>query len=1299
MGSEYTHIFRHHQVKDGLSDNLVTAFLQDKHGFMWIGTRDGLNRFDGYSFKIYRDEHSKYHLLNNSRINHISCDTNKHVWISTQLGIYKYDEVKDSFNILPSTQGKNIGFFEFDSKNNLWRLENGQLIRHNISDDTYITYPRQDSLNNVAFCVRFDDTVWTSDSQNYISLLNQEDGNFTSYNISPDMSSGISKKIYQLYSSEYTPDIYIAYESDNLKVFNTSTLQFKELDIQNKNNAPILINCILEINTNETWIGTDSGIFIYKKDRNEWSTILHDPLDIYGISSHYVAELYQDREKGIWIGYHQNGMSYYSPFNPFDVYYPKNNTTSLKGGVVHDICADNYGSIWVATEDAGISSLNKATGIFTNHYSESKQQNLAHTNIRGMTVIKDKLWIGHVIHGIDLLDVKTGKRIKNYNLYKDANTHVNSRVSTMTALKNGDLLVATTDGIYFYDTSSDKFVLAMTLSTGMLREDNYNRLWAGSYYCDLNNNEKITELIFRKFEIPEFNQFDRYNITDVYTDKDGDIWLLISDRGIAKYSTRDKRITWFTTKNGMPSNVVFRILPDDKDNLWVSTSAGLVYINTSDNSMTTYTEANGLITRQFNYFAGYKDSDGSLYFGTVKGLIHFDPNKLKLNKTITKVFVTSVYISEEEKYISKDIFSGKQQLVLDYDQSTFNINFSTLSYIAPTSTQYTYRMIETNKEWNNIGKRNTIYFTDLHPGEYTLEIKASDIYGYWIDSEPLFLSIVIKSSWWASNTAYVVYSLLAICMIFFIVRYLLFRQTTSMIYKMQLFENNIEKELYRAKFDFFINIAHEIRTPLTLIKVPLEKIIKYGKICSQGYKSLIFIEKNVSRLVELINQLLDFRKAEIEGGSLTYTDVEIGSLIQTVAERFQEEIKGKNIIFTINILEENFHVHIDREAFIKILSNMFSNAIKYTFSQIIVSIYISDDKEFFIIDFINDGQQISKEDQKKIFEPFYRIKDADLKPGTGLGLPLIRSLIEKHHGSIQVTESTSEKTIFRITTPIKQTNVIGSMYEKSFSPIPVIHDYPHEINRATILVVEDNEEMKSLISLELSNKYNVVAAKNGNDALALLKENNIQLIITDVLMPIMDGLELLKKIKTDLEYSHIPVILLTAKTTIQERLEGLGLGADAYIDKPFSMDILLAQILNLLSNRENIRQFYFKYPIANMKTMVYSKADEEFSEKLHTIINEHLSDPNFDVNTIAGMLFMSRPTLYRKIRAISNLTPHDLIKIARLKRAAELLIQGQLKIYEISELVGFSSQSYFWSAFIKQFGMSPSKYAKMNKPQ
>ena len=1300
FADESNYLFRHYQVENGLSDNMVTCCIQDKSGYIWIGTRDGLNRFDGYTFKVFRNDPDDAESLGNNWITHLNCDYDGNLWVGTLSGLYQYNETKESFLHVPFTKNKGIDLFQFDKNNQLWLLMDGTLIQYNISDGQFRIFAGNKGQTYTSFCIMADNSIWLGDSEGLISLLNTEDGTLDSHDLFAHSPATTSRKLSMLYQSPSSANIYVAFEHDDVKIFNVLSKTYQDLNIQEKNQLTILINCFLEKDKEELWIGTDSGLFIYDLLSGTCKRIRQDPLDPYALSSHFISALFEDREEGVWICFHQNGLNYYSPFRPFNVYYPWNEPHSLKGEVIRDICSDAYGNRWIGTEDAGVNCLEKKTGTFTNYQPVPGMKSLSHTNIRGLAASGDNLWIGHVIHGIDLMDIRSRKVIKHYDLLKDARTVKNSTVRCIKVLREGEVLVGTEDGIFRYDYLNDRFVYAPQFppfAVNCLYEDRSGKIWLGmfnrSYYFNTTSNTGM------------YLQYDKLNtqrhnsVNDACEDKDGNMWFATVE-GVIKYDFQTGESLHYTVKNGMPSNVAFRILPDDNNNLWISTANGLVCLNTQTEKIMTYTEAHGLVTRQFNYNSAFKDNDGTLYFGTVKGFIHFKPTDVRPAAEKMDVHISSLDIQNGtggRKIINSSSSSDVKKITLNHSQSTFNINFSSLNFIAPGSIQYAYRMVSLDKDWIPLGERNIVYFTELHPGDYTFEVKAANLSNNWGDKITR-LHITVLPPWWVSTTAYIIYSAFILAIIIYFIFYWRRKNKRTMAYNMQMFESKKEKELYQAKIDFFINIAHEIRTPLTLIKNPLERLLKSDKIGEKENNSLTLMDKNVSRLLLLVNQLLDFRKTEIEGYRLNFVRTEVVSLLTETAKRFQEMATENNLLLNLDLTVQELYVFVDREALTKIMSNLFSNAVKYAAGSIVVRLQPSADYETFTIDFINDGIPVPAEMRDKIFEPFYRIKGNEDKPGTGLGLPLARSLAEMHHGTLELADTSGNQTVFRITLPVKLASAVKAAEEE---PQPQSEtrkiSYTWEETRPTLLIVEDNKEMSTFIADEVNENYNVLIAGNGVEALEQLKKQSIQLIISDVMMPVMDGFALLQSVKTDLEFSHIPVILLTAKNTMQARLEGLELGADAYIEKPFSTSLLMAQISNLLSNRDNIRKFYFNSPIANMKSMAYTKADEGFLEKLNEIINENIGNPDLDVNMIADLMHLSRPTLYRKIRAISDLTPNDLIKISRLKKAAELLLQGNMKIYEISEAVGFSSQSYFWSAFIKQFGMSPSKYAKENR--
>lgn len=1298
------YLFRHYQAENGLSDNMVTCCTQDKNGYVWVGTRDGLNRFDGYTFKVFRNDPEKTETLGSNWITYLTCDRNGDVWVGTLSGLYQYNEATESFRHVAFTADKSIGLFLFDEDNKLWILMDGNLIRYNPSDNKFRVFSPKNNRSYTSFCFTKGNRLWTGDSAGYLSLLNTDDESGESYNLFEHSPSQAPKKLFMLYPSPTSDRIYVAYEHDDVKIFDTTLHTYQDLNIQEAKRLTLLINNFLEINENELWVGTDSGLFIYHIDSGECTRLRHDPLNSFALSSHYISAFFRDREDGIWICFHQNGLNYYSPFHPFRIYSPGNGAPAMTGEVIRDLCADSYGNIWLATEDAGINCLEKQTGTFTNYRPEPGKDGLSHTNIRSMAISGDNLWIGHVIHGIDLMDIKTRKIKKHYNLLKDSLTVKNSAVRCIKVSSEGLIYVGTDDGIYRYDFLNDCFVYAPQfppLSVNCIYEDRVGRVWTGmvnrSFYFNPVSNTGMY-LPYDKLNTQRHNF-----VNDACEDKDGNMWFATVE-GVIKYDFQTGESFHFTVKNGMPSNVAFRILPEDNGTLWISTANGLVNIHTESGKINVYTEAHGLITRQFNENSAFKDPEGTFYFGTVKGFISFQPSLIKPAEEETRVHISSLEMqnpTNDKIIINNSSLSAPKEVTLTHRQSTFSINFSALNFIAPGSIQYTYRMGNTDKEWIPIGNRNTVYFTELQPGDYVFEVRATNLSNNWSET-PTRLHITVLPPWWASPLAKFAYAASILSILAFILYTWRKRTKTTMAYNMRLFEDRKEKELYQAKINFFINIAHEIRTPLTLIKNPLERLLKSDRIEGKEKTSLTLMDKNVSRLLLLVNQLLDFRKTEIEGYKLNFVRTEIVSLLTETVKRFQESAMEKKLLLNLNPAIQELYVFVDREAVTKIFSNLLSNALKYASASIIVRLQVAPDYATFSIDFINDGASIPAEEKEKIFEPFYRLERSEGKQGTGLGLPLARSLAEMHHGTLRIEEfpESQSMTMFRLTLPVKATEAVMDAGEATELPkVSSKEEFTHIEGRPTLLVVEDNGEMNTFIAEEVNQSYNVRTAAHGGEALAIMQEQSIQLIISDVMMPVMDGLELLKKVKTDLEFSHIPVILLTAKTTLQSRLEGLECGADAYIEKPFSSELLMAQISNLLSNRDNIRKFYFNSPLANLKSMAHTKADENFLEKLNEFINEHIGDTALDVNMIADQMHLSRPTLYRKIRAISDLTPNELIKISRLKKAAELLLQTNMKIYEVAEAVGFSSQSYFWSAFTKQFGMSPSNYIKENKAE
>ncbi len=635
---------------------------------------------------------------------------------------------------------------------------------------------------------------------------------------------------------------------------------------------------------------------------------------------------------------------------------------------------------------------------------------------------------------------------------------------------------------------------------------------------------------------------------------------------------------------------------------------------------------------------------------------------------------------------------------LKYNQNSFAFKFAALGYSTSGTNQLQYKLEGFDKEWYTTDSNNPVAtYTNLKPGSYTFSVKSSNYQGEW-NGETKSIRVQIHPPFWKSTWAYILYIIVTSGLII----YSIYRFRKRMIDKQKLqferLESEKEKELYHAKIDFFTNIAHEIRTPLTLIKGPLENILKKNDLNEKEVKeNLNIMEQNTLRLLNLTNQLLDFRKTETKGFSLNFMTYNISEILKETYNRFLPTAKQNYLEFNLQLPEKDFYAPVDKEALTKILSNLFNNAVKYAQSNIIAQLDIQPESNpnMFMITVSNDGTLIPKDMEEDIFKPFVQIKNTDngqRTAGTGIGLPLARSLAELHKGKLYLKNE--DQICFCVELPITQENVIqlSKHYIEDSPNIPDRHLATTPENQNTILVIDDDPEILSFVSKQLQNTYKIITATNGKEALDILETESVNLIVSDVMMPEIDGFELCKRLKNNINYSHIPIILLTARATLQSKIEGIELGADAYIEKPFSTEYLLVKIATLLTNLEKLRKAFTSSPFVEARTIALSNADEKFLDKLTETIKKNISEPEFNVDILASEMNMSRSSLHRKIKSIAQITPNEYIQLERLKTAAQLLQSGNYKINEICYIVGFNSSSYFAKCFQKQFGVLPKEF-------
>lgn len=1297
--------FKKYQVEDGLSHNTVWCVFQDSYGFVWLGTNDGLNCFDGRKFTIYRNDIQNAFSLGNNSVQTLFEDENKNIWIGTSSGIFIYDRNNDRFEHFSKKTQYDVSIS--GEVKRIIKTKNGKLWIATLGQGFFIYDPKDDSLKQYSQYTAF---VWdiAVDESNRVYLSSLQEGlicydqdgkyieSFEAFLNNKDITNPKINCIKVIDNN-----VWFSIGTNNLSCLDRNT---KQITYYNNKNQIGTIRSISPFSNLELLVGSDNGLYTFNILSHEFIRI-DNPLDARSLSDQSIHDITKDVEGGFWISTYLGGVNYLAPQTKiFEYYSPTSDPQVSTGKVISQFCEDKDRNIWVGSQD-GLKLLNNKTQQLKAYILPIKNQKL---DIRSLLIDEDNLWIGTYSEGLKVLNLKTNKLKEYHHERESAKTICSNDILSLYKDNNGDIYVGTSWGLCRYNRAEDNFetlnfVGTMT-SVFDLMQDRRGYLWiatnnSGVFRYNVKNNQWKHYV----HEDKKTNSINSNSVITLFEESDGRIWFGTNGGGLCYFNEGNESFTDFDpTNNILPNKVIYSIEEDKLGNFWISSNAGLLRINPADKAnKKLFTQEDGLQSNQFNFKASLKSDIGKLYFGGINGFNAFFPNDFKENSYIPPVYIVGVrlYNTNEEEgrkllNLTEPVYLAKK-IELSYANNSIVFEFDALSYEDPARNRYQYRLEGFDKDWVNCENSNLASYTNLPPGEYIFQVKGTNNDNKW-NKEGASIQIVILPPWWRSTVAYVVYILCFIVAFYFVLRYFNLKSREKFQRQLEEFQIEKEKEVYQSKISFFINLVHEIRTPLSLISLPLEKLSEQHKNDAKDWKYLKIINKNVNYLLDVVNQLLDFQKIDSHNMQLRLKSESIETLLQDVYDQFLQSAESAHIRLILSLPPDEVKISIDKEKVVKIIVNLLGNAIKFAKTKIELRLqYFDHHIEIVVMD---DGPGISDSEKSKVFEVFYQIGQKDnTNTGTGIGLAFSRLLAENHKGQLYLEDNEWGGSSFILSIPITHDNAIEKNEVKSdildlISQNEYTKDELSIYSNYKVLLVEDNTELLNLMEDSLNPYFTILKVENGRKALDVLSEQAIDIIVSDVMMPEIDGYALCKLVKTDVNYSHIPVILLTAKATLDAKLEGLEQGADVYLEKPFSIRHLRKQIENLIKLRLSFQKTIATYPVPATVDLSMPKKDKEFLDKLHAEIENHIAELDFSIDNIAETMFMSRSSFYRKIKGITGMSPNDYLKVLRLNKAAELILQGDLPISEICEQVAFSSSSYFAKCFKAQFGVLPKDY-------
>jgi signal transduction histidine kinase/ligand-binding sensor domain-containing protein/DNA-binding response OmpR family regulator len=1379
----------------------VKAMLQDSRGFMWFGTTQGLMRFDGVETVVYRNVVTDTSTISNSHILSLFEDRDGYLWAGTLIhGLNRLDHKTGQFrrfmhdpNDSTTILSNQVYTIYQDRAGGIWVGTNFGFSRYNGDGKgfTRYLYEKEELKRNLAsgkstkaLVEDHQGRLWAgTDRWLYCYDQNRQPlFRFEKHSSHPDSLSGSVTVLFE----DSRHQFWIGTFGGGLNRFDSATKSFERF--VNAPNDPGSISnnyvwAIMEDRSGNLWVGTEGGVNIFQRETGKFVRLTADPQNPHSLGSNFITALTEDATGTVWVGSGNlwdrgrgGGYGVYK-WDPGQAVFRHMANDPLMTGEfenanIHCVTEDRDGITWLGSKDQGLIRVDRSSGEVRRFTHDP--ENLASISQNAvMSLLEDHqgvMWVGTFERGLNRLDRRTESFTRFAHDPNNSRSLSHNRITHMHEDHNHNLWLATFGGgLNRFDKATQSFTYykhdpenPWSIGENQLAkitQDSSGMMWIATWGGGLNRFNPVTETFTRYTHDPQNPQSISDNITwDVHVDHHGAVWVVTSS-GLNKLDTATGNFTRYTVEHGLASNRMTFIQPDKNGHFWLGTIYGLTRFDPATETAKRFTMLDGLISNSYSFGDPWKTRAGEIIL-CGNGFTIFHPDSIHVSRNVPPVLFTRLtrYRRDEnhQNIVVDNEISERQVIELTPDDQTFTVEFAALNYRNAAKNSYAYLLEGAQDQWVNIGNQRQVTFSSLPPGHYTLRVKGSNNDQVW-NEQGAALKIIVHPAWWRTWWAYSLYALLALMFLYGIRRYEMNLQ--QLRHNLELEHVQTEKEQMRAdklkeldhlKSQFFANISHEFRTPLTLILGPLEEMIAQSENEKQqaGFQR---IRRNARRLQRLINQLLDLSKLESGKMALYAEPLDVVQLTRFIAMAFESLAHLQGIQLNLELPETPIKVYLDRDKYEKIIANLLSNALKFTPEggevQVIVAHKTWEDRDKtasiperktgstlpgFVeglkgveIRVTDTGSGIHSEQLPHVFDRFYQADNSHTRPheGTGIGLALTKELVELHGGKIRVNSEEGKGTTFTVWLPLDNAHLvddkmmeIGNWHQETESSISDEHIANFEIHATdaeqpisdknakqlktkptaneVILIVEDNADMRQYMRGHLENNYRIMEAENGVQGLKTAQQHSPGLIISDVMMPEMDGFALCKKLKTDARTSHIPVILLTARASGDSKIEGLETGADDYLTKPFDARELLVRVKNLIAQRRRLQERFRQEVLIQPSEVTATSMDEEFLGKAMAAVEAHIDDPSFDTDQLAGEVGVSRRHLNRKLRALTGQSAREFIRTIRLKRAAQLLQQAAGSVTEIAYDVGFQSLAYFAKTFRKHFGVSPSEFKK-----